>query len=170
MHRLAFTNVVLAGLILVALTAGARGPDARDTLQRAAPVSRGAASERYDGAFRFCRVRFRNSPQGDGDGWFVDYPRADENLSQRLSELTKIPVTVDADGRPTHIVVALTDPELFNCPFVMMTEPGGAYFDDQEAAQLRTYLLKGGFLWADDFWGSYAWMWWAGQIGKALPE
>ena len=50
----------------------------------------------------------------------------------------------------------LTDPLLYHCPFVMMTEPGGAYFDEAEAAQLRDYLLKGGFLWADDFWGEYA--------------
>src|SRR5207253_6676995 len=35
---------------------------------------------------------------------------------------------------------------------------------------LRTYLLKGEFLWADDFWGSHAWDWWQGQIGKALPR
>jgi uncharacterized protein DUF4159 len=63
----------------------------------------------------------------------------------------------------------LTDDELFDCPFVMMTEPGGAAFDDQEAAKLRLYLEKGGFLWADDFWGEYAWGWWVGQLRKALP-
>jgi hypothetical protein len=123
----------------------------------------------YDGSFRFCRISFRNSPEGDGDGWYVDYPRADENLSIRFSELTKAPVSHDAEGNPLHVVMPLTDPELFKCPFVMMTEPGGSYFDEEEAKQLRTYLLKGGFLWADDFWGSYAWQWWTGQIGKALP-
>jgi len=67
------------------------------------------------------------------------------------------------------VVFPLTDPELFNCGFVMMTEPGGSFFDEDEARQLRTYLMKGGFLWADDFWGSYAWQWWSGQIAKALP-
>ena len=51
----------------------------------------------------------------------------------------------------------------------MMTEPGGAYFDEQEAEGLRTYLAKGGFLWADDFWGEYAWKFWAEQLRKALP-
>jgi hypothetical protein len=66
--------------------------------------------------------------------------------------------------------VRLTDPELFHCPLVMMTEPGGAYFDDQEAAALGKYLEKGGFLWADDFWGQYAFEFWAAQIGKALPR
>ena len=39
----------------------------------------------------------------------------------------------------------------------MMTEVGALYMDDTEAARLRDYLLKGGFLWADDFWGEYAW-------------
>lgn len=123
----------------------------------------------YDGSLRFCRISFRNSSQGDGDGWYVDYPRADENLPIRFAELTKAPVSYDAEGNPNHIVIPLADPELFSCPFVMMTEPGGSFFDDDEATQLRTYLLKGGFLWADDFWGSDAWEWWTGQIGKALP-
>ncbi len=51
----------------------------------------------------------------------------------------------------------------------MMSEPGGAYFDDVEAANLRAYLLKGGFLWVDDFWGEVAWRNWETQIRKALP-
>jgi hypothetical protein len=65
--------------------------------------------------------------------------------------------------------VRLTDPLLFHCPFVMLTEPGGAYFDEAEAKGLREYLQKGGFLWADDFWGNRAWRNWAGQLAKALP-
>ena len=48
-------------------------------------------------------------------------------------------------------------PELFQCPFIMMTEVGNAYFEPEDAQRLREYLMKGGFLWADDFWGSYAW-------------
>jgi hypothetical protein len=51
-----------------------------------------------------------------------------------------------------------------------MTEPGGAYFDDREATALREYVLKGGFLWADDFWGEYAWQIWESQLRKALPS
>ena len=50
----------------------------------------------------------------------------------------------------------------------MMSEPGGSYFSDTEAANLRAYLLKGGFLWVDDFWGDRAWRNWENQIGKAL--
>ncbi|HYU80948.1 MAG TPA: DUF4159 domain-containing protein, partial [Vicinamibacterales bacterium] len=43
------------------------------------------------------------------------------------------------------------------------------YLDDDEAKNLRNYLLKGGFLWADDFWGSYAWEVWADELSKVLP-
>ena len=123
----------------------------------------------YTGQFQFCRLRFRNAPDGDGGGWFVDYPRADENLSSRLSEVTKIRISADERGRPRHMVTTASEPDLLLCPFIMMTEPGGAYFDEDEAEQLRTYLLKGGFLWADDSWGSYAWDWWRQQLAIVLP-
>jgi hypothetical protein len=126
-------------------------------------------ADSFDGSFNFCRVLYRGNRFGDGGGWGVDYPRADINLSVRLSELTRARISRDAAGEPNHLVVRLTDEALFQCPFVMMTEVGAAYLDDDEASRLRTYLLKGGFLWADDFWGSYAWENWHAQIRKVLP-
>jgi len=39
-----------------------------------------------------------------------------------------------------------------------------------EVQRLRQYLLKGGFLWVDDFWGTRAWEQWASQIARVLPE
>lgn len=122
----------------------------------------------FDGRFNFCRVATSQSRMGDGAAWWVDYPRADINLSIRLSELTKTPISVDAAGEPNHLVVTLTDPELLQCPFIMMTEVGSVYFSPEEARALRDYLLKGGFLWADDFWGTYAWDHWASEFSKVL--
>jgi hypothetical protein len=130
---------------------------------------RSATADSFDGAFNFCRVMFSYSSMGDGGGWAVDYPRADVNLSIRLSELTKTRISTTPSGEPNHLLVRLTDPELFQCPFVMMTEVGTTYFTPEDAARLREYLLKGGFLWADDFWGTYAWEHWAGEISKVLP-
>ena len=124
----------------------------------------------YDGAFRFCRIMFRQNPQGDGAGWAVDYPRADINLPYRLSELTATSVSRDSNGNYNHAAFQLTDPELYHCPFIMMTEVGALYMDQQEAAALRDYLMKGGFLWADDFWGEYAWTVFRSEMSKALPE
>jgi hypothetical protein len=168
MPRLTIVTLLVAGVALLAADAPSQ-LGRRGGFYRNLNTPRDVAEGSYDGSFRFCRISFRNSPQGDGDGWYVDYPRADENLSIRFGELTKAPVTHDAEGNPLHVVFPATDPELFKCGFVMMTEPGGSFFDEDEAKQLHTYLMKGGFLWADDFWGHYAFEWWSGQIGKAMP-
>jgi hypothetical protein len=129
-----------------------------------------ATLDDFDGSFQFCRVVFRRASNGDGGGWSVDFPRADQNLSVRLSELTKTPVGFSPDGEPRHLLVNLTDPAIYHCPFIMMTEVGSLYLDQHEAAGLRDYLLKGGFLWADDFWGNYAWDFFQNQMRQVLPS
>jgi hypothetical protein len=124
----------------------------------------------FDGTFQFCRVMFSDNPRGDGGDWSVDWPRADINLSIRLSELTKTVVGKAPAGDPNHLLLRLTDDTLFQCPFIMMTEVGSLYMRPAEAERLRMYLLKGGFLWADDFWGSYAWEVWEEEMRKVFPE
>jgi len=158
-------TLVIVAALLAAVTVEAQfrqGGRGRTSARLAIPAD-------FDSRFMFCRVVYRNAVDGDGGGWAVDYPRADENLSIRLSELTKTPITLETDGSPRHVLVQFTDPQIFSCPFVMMSEPGGAFLDQQEAQGLRTYVEKGGFLWADDFWGTYAWAHWEAQIRKALP-
>ena len=128
-----------------------------------------ATPESYDGRFHYCRAVYRANPYGDGGGWTTDYPLADIDLSIRLSELTKTSVSFDESGYPQHLIVRLTDDELYRCPIIIMQEVGRILLDDTDAARLRDYLLKGGFLWVDDFWGSYAWDVWVSQIRKVFP-
>jgi len=124
----------------------------------------------FDGSWHFCRLMYRQvRSQQRGLGWGTDYPNADINFSTRLSELTKVQVGYNADG-PNHLVVRPTDPELFQCPFVMASDPGSAGFSAEDAEGLRNYLLKGGFLWVDDFWGPWAWDAFIAEISKALPS
>lgn len=146
---------------------GGRGGGYRGGYQ--AQIRRPAANS-FTGDFTFCRLAYRQANDGDGGGWGVDYPRADQNLSIRLSELTKTKVNFDASGDPNYFVIQATDPELFNCPFVMMSEYGGTYFDEGEAKALREYMLKGGFFWVDDSWGSYAWAHWENEVRKIFPD
>jgi hypothetical protein len=155
--------------MVLAVLAAAVTVEAQFRGGRGRTFARIAADDDFEGRFMFCRVVFNNAIDGDGGGWSVDYPRADENVSIRLAELTKTSITRESDGAPRHALVRFTDPQLFSCPFVMMTEPGGAFLTPQEAQNLRTYVEKGGFLWADDFWGSYAWRHWENQLRKALP-
>jgi len=163
-------HIILALAGLVALVLAVR-VDAQFRQRRGGFGNIGSGSvatdKDFDGAFHFCRVMFRSDFRGDGGNWSVDYPRADINLSVRLSELTRADVSMK-NGEPNPLLIRLTDDALFRCPFIMMTEVGSASIDDQEAERLREYLLKGGFLWADDFWGSYAWEWWVGQFSKVL--
>ena len=50
-----------------------------------------------------------------------------------------------------------------------MEDVGTASLTDDEVVALRAFLLKGGFVWADDFWGTYAWANWVSQLARVLP-
>ncbi len=120
--------------------------------------------------FTFCRLMYTQvRGEAMGMGWRTDYPGAERNLLIRTAELTKTRVHFDRPGQPGHYVVRLTDAALFGCPFTMASDVGTIGLSDAEAAALRAYLLKGGFLWVDDFWGEAAWAQWTHELGKALP-
>jgi hypothetical protein len=130
-------------------------------------------SQSFQGSFNFCRAMFQSNRR-EKRGWSTDYPGADLNFSTRLAELTKTPVTMrhDADAEdhaPDAVVVRLTDDALFKCPYVIMQDAGTADFSSQEATRLREYLLKGGFVFASDYWGDWAREQFDEQIGLALP-
>ena len=135
------------------------------------PEPRMPTAGSFDGYFNFCRGLFYSSRrEPGGQGWWTDYPAADVNFSIRLSELTKTRVSRTLEREPNHLVVRLTDPELFQCPFIEMEDVGTARFSDEEVIGLRHYLLKGGFLWVDDFWGEDAWAQWVEEIQRVLPN
>jgi hypothetical protein len=158
----------LLSLLVVAGLAAATSVEAQ--FFRSFRGARYARPSDFDSTFQFCRVEFRTNPfGGDGGDWAVDFPRADINLSIRLSELTKTNVGKGAAGDPNFVVIRLDNETLFQCPFIMMPEVGSTYFEPEDAQRLREYLMKGGFLWADDFWGSDAWALWEEQIREVFP-
>ncbi len=121
-----------------------------------------------DASFTFCRLEYRSGRrEPSGIGWQTDYPYAEINLMTRLSELTKTRIS-RAAGDPNHYVTLMTADTLFNCPFLMASDAGTITFNQEEAVRLREYLLKGGFLWVDDFWGPDAWDYWSMQIARVL--
>ena len=133
------------------------------------PIRR-APSVFPDRNFVVCRLAYRQvRTEPNGGGWRTDYPYGEINLTIRLSELTRTAVSRDASNDPNYYVVTALDEELFQCPFLMASDVGTVGFTEEEAARLRTYFLKGGFLWVDDFWGDAAWDQWSGEIAKALP-
>lgn len=116
--------------------------------------------------FTFVRIKYSSSGYGSrGSGvWHVDYPDAELNLSYRLQQLTSM--KVNPEGR----VLELTDRELFQYPFIYIVEPGELLFSEEEVKNLRRYLLSGGFLMVDDFWGEAQWRNLHQQMKRVFPE
>ena len=163
--RLVVTVTVVSAAVAVAAHA-----------QQGSRFREGSLAARYapphmpDAEFVVCRLSYRSvRVEPMGIGWQTDYPFAEINLSTRLSELTKTRISRDSGGQPNHFVVRLTDDTLFNCPLTMASDVGSLGFTPEEIERLRLYLLKGGFLWVDDFWGTLAWRQWSTEIAKVLP-
>ena len=103
----------------------------------------------YDGRFTFVRVRYDPAPGGFWPGrrpsWIHGYPLAEHNLMKIMSEVSLLDAHEDIN------TVTLDDPELFKYPIAYIIEVGWWTATDREAAGLRAYLQKGGFLFVDDF-------------------
>ena len=104
----------------------------------------------YDGRFTFLRVRYTPAPGGYWAGgmpsWMHGYPLAEQNLLRILKEICFVDLHLEGIN-----VLTLDDPELFRYPIAYIIEVGWWTLTEQEAAALRAYLLKGGFLIVDDF-------------------
>jgi hypothetical protein len=119
-----------------------------------------------DSDFVICRLVY-NEARRYGGGWRTDYPLGERNLSIRFSELTRTRVS-RRGHEPNHYLVRLSDPQLFSCPFLMAGDVGSWGITDTEAVRLREYLLKGGFLWTDDHWGTEQWVVWTRELAKVF--
>lgn len=163
--------LVIAGAIALASAAHAQRGYGQRSFREGSFPPQFPPEDFADGNFTICKLMYtqvRREPWGMG--WVTDYPYAAVNLMTRASELTKIHVSRDADHHPHPWVVRLTDTALFECPMVVASDVGTMGISDVEAARLREYLLKGGFLWVDDFWGTYAWEQWVSQIRKVFDS
>ncbi|HET9949981.1 MAG TPA: DUF4159 domain-containing protein [Longimicrobiales bacterium] len=121
--------------------------------------------------FTYCRLAFRSvRDDGSGNGWTTDYPDAERNLLTRLEQLTTMHASRWSHGEMGYAIVRPTDPEMYSCPMVMATDVGELGFSPDEAEAMRDYLLKGGFFWADDFWGNGGWAQLTSELHRVLPE
>ena len=122
----------------------------------------------YDGRFTFVRLMFRPLSTGFGRRpdlkWDHDYPVAERNFARMLDELTTIEPYLDGSN-----VLAMDDPELFRYPVAYLSEPGFWTMSEDEAENLRAYLLKGGFLILDDMAGPRQWAVTVEALERLLP-
>lgn len=83
--------------------------------------------------------------RGGGD-WYAN-PTALPNLVKFCNKNLKTNISEDV------ATVDVSDPELFNYPFVHMTGHGNVVFTSEDVENLRNYLMGGGFLHIDDNYG-----------------
>ena len=161
---------VVSILCLLALTAAAfaqrtpfmqRGNQPQNVNRGGLPVWENNERFKAD-LFTFVRVKY--SSQGGGGNWAVDYPDSDLNFSYRLHELTAL--EVDPYGK----IIELFDEALFDYPFIYLIEPGQMLLEEAEVTALRRYLLNGGFLMVDDFWGEQEWANFYREIKRVFPD
>ncbi len=96
--------------------------------------------------------------------WATDYPKADRQFLIILDRL------IDLDAYEAENAVRLDDPNVRRFPFLYALEVGDMYMSEAEAQGLRDYLLAGGFLMIDDFWGTWEWANFESEIRRVLPE
>jgi hypothetical protein len=113
----------------------------------------------YDGRFTFVRVPYQRY-----GGWAADYPLMERNLTTILKDISILDVRVDGSN-----VQPFDDPELLKYPVAYLSEPGYWYPSDTEAAGLRHYLDKGGFLIVDDFHFENEWAVFKTAMNRVLP-
>jgi hypothetical protein len=164
LRRFVLAGALFALLLAAVLAPGQRAARDEDSHSTGTPVWTNAPAFKRD-VFTFVRIRYSEGRRvRNGGGWNTDHPDAELNLSWRLTQMTSM--KVDPDCR----VLELTDPELFEYPFIYIVEPGDLYFEEAEVKNLRRYLLNGGFLLVDDFWGEAEWENFHEQIKRVFPD
>jgi hypothetical protein len=170
--RTPIVYLILSGVLLAgaaSLVAQQRGWTGNSDMRLAGPLREGLPERR--GGFFFCRLFYESTRREPGGlGWSTDYPAAENNFMIRLGQLTTTDTGSWRDGMPGFATVRATDPDLFSCPFLFASDVGTAGFSAAEIENLRAYLLKGGLLWADDFWGDAALAHFERLMLRVLPD
>jgi hypothetical protein len=129
-----------------------------------------ASDENVPAEFYFSRLAYTagyasgGGFRGRGGGWMEDWPRADHDCLLALRRLTRI-------NSPSPLsVVDIDDEHIFDFPWVYAVGVSNWAFTDAEAARLREYLARGGFLFVDHFHGQADWERFMSGMNMVLPN
>jgi hypothetical protein len=99
---------------------------------------------------------------GGGGDWYANLETSLPNLIRYCNANLKTNIN------PEQAIVEVGSTEIFNYPFVHMTGHGNVVFSNQEADNLRKYLLAGGFLHISDNYGMDKFI--RAELKKIFPE
>ena len=141
--------------------------------RRRAPSSAQAGGASF-GEFTFVRTIYDSPSRGygrrgygyGGGTWTTDYPEADNNFIVGLREWAGTNLKI----APRPEALEILDDRIFDYPILYAVEPGFMDLSTEQAARLREYVMRGGFVFFDDFWGEYEWQNVQEQFHKIVPE
>ncbi|MGH9723284.1 MAG: DUF4159 domain-containing protein [Bryobacteraceae bacterium] len=125
------------------------------------PADAGEKTEYVFGRLRYASYGGRYYGRGS---WGTDYPKADRQFLQGVRRLSRIHV------RSVEQVVDINSDEIYNYPWLYAVEVGRWQISPEQGARLRNYLLRGGFLFVDDFHGTYEWEVFAEGMRQVFPD
>ncbi len=118
--------------------------------------------------YTFARLRYsakRNGYFGRGGGaWSTDWPKADRQFVQGVRRLTRVSTS------SIEKVLETEADDLMDFPWIYATEVGRWDFNEKQAARMREYFLKGGFMMVDDFHGLFEWSVFVEGLQKIFPD
>jgi hypothetical protein len=171
--KLALLQTLLLGALLIPSLAQRPFEDFSNFRQRRrAPSSTAADSGPSFGEYTFVRTIYDSPARGYGrrgygyEKWTTDYPEADNNFIVGLREWAGTNLKIAP--RPEQLEIL--DERIFDYPILYAVEPGFMELSTEQAARLREYIMRGGFIFWDDFWGAYEWENVQEQIHKIDPE
>src|SRR5438105_987346 len=158
-----WTQIAAAGFVVLLLIGRGSSQDANR--------AHNTEGDQPDAEFQMARVKYRTYGGAGSHGiiqpwWAIDYPLAEEHFFAALRRVTNIQVAEDE----RHL--ELTDKRIFQYPFLFLQQPGQGNWrpSNEDAANLREYLARGGFLLVDDFHGERDWAIFQAAIKRVLPD
>ena len=123
-----------------------------------------------DAEFHMARLKFDTYGGAGSHGyfnpwWAVDYPYAEQHFLPALRRLTNISAADDS----RHL--ELSDDRIYDYPFLFLQQPSQGNWSptEEDAARLREYFTRGGFMLVDDFHGDYEWAIFERTMSRVMP-
>jgi len=171
-----FNRLILPLLLLAALLIPTVAQSPFDNVgnfrQRRRPTSTNSSAGTSFGEYTFVRTIYDSPSRGrraygyGGGTWTTDYPEADNNFIVGLREWAGTNLKI----APRPEALEILDDRIFDYPIIYVVEPGFMELTQEQGARLREYVMRGGFIFLDDFWGEYEWQNVQEQFRMIVPE
>ncbi|MEO8597848.1 MAG: DUF4159 domain-containing protein [Candidatus Solibacter sp.] len=100
-----------------------------------------------------------------GSNWTVDYPRGDRTFAVAIRRLSRIDVrSVEQPVNPDD------GDDIYYWPYLHVGMPTSWNLTDAQAAKIREYLLRGGFMLCDSFFGTQEWAGFEAGMKRIFPD